>query len=341
MFITRNLSFKQFRSWHTWNFLGLLAFNGIVAVAYAHKYLAVGIPWLPVSVIGTAVAFYLTFKNNQAYDRMWEARKLWGGIVNSSRTWGMMVMSYVRAVDEADGERVAAIRRTLIHRQIAWLYQHRKQLLEPMTWEQVGATDRVGALARSYDRLTGLGAFPTGVHVPEPATLLDPQEAQRMQGCANPAAQLINAQALQLAELREAGNLIDLRHVEMGNVLKSFYDLQGGNERIKKFPFPRDYSSMSQAIIYLFVVLVPFSLIPEMLTVGHWAFWLSIPISTLIGLVFIIMEVVGDYNENPFMGTPNGMPMLSMCRSIEIDLRQMLGEQELPKPIAPVNGVLM
>lgn len=162
-----------------------------------------------------------------------------------------------------------------------------------------------------------------------------------MQGCANPAAQLINAQALQLAELREAGNLIDLRHVEMGNVLKSFYDLQGGNERIKKFPFPRDYSSMSQAIIYLFVVLVPFSLIPEMLTVGHWAFWLSIPISTLIGLVFIIMELVGDYNENPYMGTPNGMPMLSMCRSIEIDLRQMLGEQELPKPIAPVNGVLM
>lgn len=341
MFVTRRLSFRQFRSWHTWNLLGLLGFNGIVAVAYAHEYLASGIPWLPVSVIGTAVAFYLTFKNNQAYDRMWEARKLWGGIVNSSRTWGMMVMSYVRAVDEADGERVAAIRRTLIHRQIAWLYQHRKQLLEPMTWEQVGARDKFGERARSYEQHTGLGALPPGTHVPEMATLLDPQEAQGMQGHANAATQLIHAQALHLAELRAAGHLSELLHVEMGNVLKSFYDLQGGNERIKKFPFPRDYSSMSKAIIYLFVLLVPFSLIPEMIAAGHWAFWLSIPISTLIGLVFIIMEVVGDYNENPFMGTPNGMPMLSMCRSIEIDLRQMLGEQELPKPIAPVNGVLM
>lgn len=240
-----------------------------------------------------------------------------------------------------DHERVAAIRRTLIHRQIAWLYQHRKQLLEPMTWEQVGATSRFGARARSYDRLTGLGALAPDTHVPEPASFLDPQEAQRIAACANPATQLINAQALQLAELREAGNLIDLRHVEMGNVLKAFYDLQGGNERIKKFPFPRDYSSMSNVIIYLFVLLVHFSLIPEMIAAGHWAFWLSIPITTLIGLVFIIMEEVGDYNENPFMGTPNCLPLLAMCRSIEIDLRQMLREKDLPKPIAAANGVLM
>tara|TARA_B100000795_G_scaffold35292_1_gene23312 strand:+ start:26607 stop:26840 length:234 start_codon:yes stop_codon:yes gene_type:complete len=49
------------------------------------------IPWLPISVVGTAVAFYVGFKNNQAYDRMWEAHKIWGGIVNESRTWGMLI----------------------------------------------------------------------------------------------------------------------------------------------------------------------------------------------------------------------------------------------------------
>src|SRR5215217_2011832 len=53
------------------------------------------IPWLPLSVVGTAVAFYVGFKNNQAYDRLWEGRKIWGSIINSSRSWGSMVKAYV------------------------------------------------------------------------------------------------------------------------------------------------------------------------------------------------------------------------------------------------------
>lgn len=117
--------------------------------------------------------------------------------------------------------------------------------------------------------------------------------------------------------------------------------MQDDNERIKGFPFPHDHSSMSKLIVYPFIVLVPFSLVPEMMRLGHWAFWLSIPTATIIGLVFIIMEEVGDYNENPFMGIPNCMPLLALCRTIEIDLREMPGEQDVPKPIPPVNGVLM
>jgi putative membrane protein len=53
------------------------------------------------------------------------------------------------------------------------------------------------------------------------------------------------------------------------------------------------------------------------------------------------MEIIGDYTENPFEGMANDVPMLSLCRTIEIDLRQMLGEKSLPKPVEIVNGVLM
>jgi putative membrane protein len=68
---------------------------GAIAALYHFKIIEINIPWLPVSVLDTAVAFYVGFKNNQAYDRMWEARKIWGAIINDSRTWGMMIDSYI------------------------------------------------------------------------------------------------------------------------------------------------------------------------------------------------------------------------------------------------------
>lgn len=117
--------------------------------------------------------------------------------------------------------------------------------------------------------------------------------------------------------------------------------MRGGNERIMKFPFPHDHSGMSKRMVYLFIVLVPFSLVPEMMRSGHWAFRVSIPIAIIIGLVFIIMEEIGGYNEDPFMGTPNRIPLPALCRTVEVDLREMPGEQDVPKPIPPMNGVLM
>jgi putative membrane protein len=74
---------------------------------------------------------------------------------------------------------------------------------------------------------------------------------------------------------------------------------------------------------------------------GEWAFWLSILLTALIGWVYVMMEVIGDYSENPFQGMANDIPMLSLCRVIEIDLREMLGETELPPAVEAKNGVLM
>ena len=119
----------------------------------------------------------------------------------------------------------------------------------------------------------------------------------------------------------------------MVNVLKSFYNLQGKNERIKKFPLPRMYANISRYFIGIFIMLLPFSMIPELQKVGNWGFWISIPVTALIGWIYVMMELVGDYTENPFGGMVNDIPMLSLCRTIEIDLREMLGETDLPENI--------
>jgi putative membrane protein len=152
MFIKRSLSPRHLSAWLARNVLWLALLNGFIAILYAHDIISISIPWLPTSVIGTAVAFFVGFKNNQAYDRLWEARKIWGGIVNDSRTWGMMVTSFIRPVNQEGTESIADVKKQLIYRHIAWLYSHRRMLLEPMAWEQVGAGNVAGKRAKWFDQ---------------------------------------------------------------------------------------------------------------------------------------------------------------------------------------------
>lgn len=322
----------------------LLGLMGIFAYLYDNGTIGFAIPWLPISVIGTAVAFYVGFKNNQAYDRMWEARKIWGGIVNDSRTWGMMVDGYVTdqfAEDRQGAEGLARIKQRLVRRHIAWLYAHRSQLLVPTSWEHISQGGLMGKTAKIYQDRFGVGLVDDQVTRTELKDFLPIDEHDRLVGNVNTATQIINEQSRDLRQLRQQGLIDDFRHTQMMDVLRSFYELQGKNERIKKFPLPRQYANMSRYFVGIFIALLPFSMIPELLSAGDWGFWVSIPITALIGWVFLTMELVGDYSENPFQGMANDIPMMSLCRTIEIDLLEMLGETELPPAIEAKNGVLM
>ena len=319
---------------------------GASAIAYLYRagIIAFTIPWLPVSVIGTAVAFYVGFKNNQSYDRMWEARKVWGGIVNDSRAWGMMVDGYVdgpRGSDDARAAETHATKQRLVYRHIAWLYTHREQLLAPMEWEHASQGGLTAKFIRSNERRRGIGLVADEWHPDEVAQLLDPSEYARLTAQANTATQLINEQSRDLQVLRDEGRLNDFRHVEMVNVLRTFYTYQGQNERIKKFPLPRQYANISSYFVTIFLLLLPFSMIPALLNEGELGLWLCVPITALVGWVYVMMEVIGDYSENPFQRLAYDIPMLSLCRAIEIDLREMLGETDLPPGITSKNGVLM
>ena len=344
MIVTKSIKISSLISWTAHHIVWLVLLMGSIASLYHFGILSFKIPWLPVSVIGTAVAFYAGFKNNQAYDRMWEARKIWGGIVNDSRSWGMMIDSFVSNLSterERDDKELHNIKQRFIYRHIAWLYAHRSQLLVATPWEHASQSGHVAKTAKKYQEKFGVGLIDDDITRSELKLFLPADEHDRLLAYQNTATQIINEQSRDLAKLREEGLIEDFRHMELANLLKSFYTLQGKNERIKKFPLPRQYANMSRYFVGIFIMLMPFSMIPELINSGTYGLWLSVPITALIGWVYVMMEIVGDYTENPFQGMANDIPMMSLCRIIEIDLRQMLNETDLPPSIESKNGVLM
>lgn len=157
----------------------------------------------------------------------------------------------------------------------------------------------------------------------------------------NTATQIIDQQSQDLKNLRKLNLIDDFRHMELQELLNDFYTHQGKCERIKKFPLPRQYGSMSFVFVGIFIFLLPLGMVSEFHDINaHWGPWLSIPFTILIGWVYVMMELIGDYSENPFEGLGNDIPMLSLSRVIEINLKQMLGE-EAPPPVPAVDGVLM
>jgi len=344
MIVTKGISLKKMLQSSGIHIISLFIFTGTIALLYSFNIIKFSIPWLPVSVIGTAVAFYVGFKNNQSYDRMWEARKIWGGIVNDSRTWGMYVDGFISNLfseTKVSEQEIKNIKQRLVYRHIAWLYAHRSQLLVPTSWEHISQGGMVARQAKMYQKKFGIGLVDDEITRTELKNFLPQKEHDRLIANVNTATQIINEQSQDIQQLREKDLIDDFRHMEMANLLKSFYTLQGKNERIKKFPLPRQYANLSRYFVWFFILLLPFSMIPELMANNTFAFWLSVPLTVLIGWIYILMELVGDYSENPFQGMANDIPMLSLCRVIEIDLREMLGETDLPPSIKSKNGILM
>ena len=296
------------------------------------------IPWLPMSLIGVAVAFYVGFKNDASYERMWEARKIWGAIVNDSRSFASATSNLIEDHPSENGKGVIT---ALIHRHIAWLYTLRFQLLKPAPWEHSQARFLVGMAARRRHKTFGIGLYDVEALDKTLARLIEKNESEDLHKFSNMATHLLDKQAKTLKELNNADRLNNFRHMNMQSLLYGFYDHQGMCERIKNYPFPRQYASMSFIFIGIFILLLPFSLIPEFSHIGIHSVWLSVPFSVLAAWVFLMMELVGDYSENPFEGLGNDIPMLAICRTIEIDLREMLGEEDIPESIKPKSNVLM
>ena len=127
----------------------------------------------------------------------------------------------------------------------------------------------------------------------------------------------------------------------MENQLVALYDLQGRCERIKNFPYPRQFASINLYFIRLFTFVVPLGLLQEFHQLGEHMIWLNIPFSVIVNWVFNTMEKIGEATENPFEGGANDVPISTLCRTIEIDLREMLDETDIPAPLAAVNSIQM
>jgi putative membrane protein len=130
------------------------------------------------------------------------------------------------------------------------------------------------------------------------------------------------------------------------NALDDLARLQGALKRIKNYPYARNYYSIAVILVKIFVAMVPFGLFPYALElgksagIGHWTVWLNVPFSAIVGRAFVSLEKVGENSSNPFEGGANDVPISSIARRIEIEMRLMLGEQTDLKPIEAKHDIL-
>lgn len=332
MYTNRNYGFWQTFYWSRKPFYyGIVysAFAGCIVQVAKHWDIYISLPWQPLTVLGISVAFYLGFKNNSSYDRLWEARKIWGGIVNSSRSFGSAVGSFIA------GEKEDQIKKELIYRHVAWLTALRFQLRTSRPWEHVDEhISSMYPVTLSEEYFEKLDV--------ELIQYISTEELEQYVKKANRATQIMNTQARRLQELRNQGYFDDFRHMQFFDIIKSFYDEQGRSERIKNFPFPRQYASVALWTTLIFATVLPWGVMNVFDDAHPFIFWVSVPLSAMLIWVFFLMEKIGDYSENPFEGTYNDIPITSISRGIEIDLREMINDTNIPGPIATSkDGFLM
>ncbi|MBT8312271.1 MAG: hypothetical protein HKP23_05485, partial [Flavobacteriaceae bacterium] len=151
-----------------------------------------------------------------------------------------------------------------------------------------------------------------------------------------------------LKKLLEAEKITEFDKQVFHNNLEELYNLQGKCERIKNTPFPRQYAYFSTLFTWLFILLLPFGLLDVFEegisliegSVRSWYLFMMIPFSVLISWIFVTMEKVGSNSEDPFEGRINDVPMTALCRTIEIDLRDMLDEDNLPEKVEAQDHIL-
>ncbi|MDF0488625.1 bestrophin family ion channel [Sphingomonas sp. H39-1-10] len=132
---------------------------------------------------------------------------------------------------------------------------------------------------------------------------------------------------------RRQGLIDTIQQSAMESVLVDIANAQGGMERLKNTPLPNQYRFFPMVFTHLVCILLPIGLVE---TLGF-----ATPLgSSIVGLMFLAILAIGDDLVDPFANTLHDVPLSAMCRTIEIDLLQAIGDQA-PAPLAPdKDGVL-
>lgn len=330
-----------------------LLFSGIFVVLYhVFNWRWLHLPWTPISLVGIAVAFIVGFQNNIAYGRMWEARKIWGGITNSSRVWAIMtgdMLTNEHATVLLSSEELAQHKQVLVYRHIAWITALRYEMRSLREWEQFNehVTNR---------EWSNKVCIPENRYTLEEELqkLLSEKDLEYTLSKPNKCTALIYLQSKHLRVLKEQGIIWEFSFLEFKGLLRDLLTLQGKSERIKNFPYPRQYATLNNMFVRLFIFLLPFGLVPEFASIGESMaqdlpvigelfVWLAVPFVTTVSWVFHTMERIGIVGENPFEGSANDVPISTISRNIEIELRHLLNEDvsNIPEPIPSLEGVQM
>jgi ion channel-forming bestrophin family protein len=336
MHVGKRYSSLEVLYWTRRNIYKLIIVGVIPVVLYqvfGLKWIA--LPWTVVGLLGTATAFIVGFRNSQTYNRTWEARQIWGGITNLSRAWGVMSRDFF---DDKEATKL------LIYRHFAWLTALRYAMREPRGWETAMVNYNVEFQQKNFvvpERESKLEH--------ELAKYLSDSETDYILSTKNRAAQILSLQSKTIKKLHDSNKIDNNRFVELQRRIKDFYDMQGRSERIKNFPYPRQFATVNKTLVLLFNMLLPFCMLNEFdelnanvdgVMQGNMV-WVVIPFSVLISWVFTTLDQVGETTENPYEGGSNDVPISQISRTIEIDLREMLGETDLPPAIQPQHSIVL
>jgi ion channel-forming bestrophin family protein len=128
-------------------------------------------------------------------------------------------------------------------------------------------------------------------------------------------------------------------YIQMDDTITRLTDLQGRCERIKSTPLPRPYDYYTMAFLNLFLFFFPFAFIQDLENLGET--YLIFPITMLVGWMFYQIYVLGKVLSSPFENYNTDVAMSAICTIIEIDLKEVINEKNVPEPLQPVKGVLM
>jgi ion channel-forming bestrophin family protein len=301
MIVRKHLPFR--RIWpNVWKrILGLFIFDLAVAVLYSvFGMKALALSSLPLAMIGGALSVFLAFRNNSAYDRWWEARTLWGALVNTARTLSRQVLTLADPPADAGSGGSEDDRKALVELQIAYVHALRCHLRRQNPF-------------------------------PEFENTLPEDVVRHLRTQRNVPVGMLLEMGKRLRNLFDQGRLDSYRFTTIDGTLTDLCNVQGACERIKNTPLPRQYEYFPRLLVGLYSVLLPFGLVDGL--------GLLTPIaSTVVSFIFVSLETVGKDIENPFENTVHDTPMSSLTRAIEVNLRQNMGQQSLPPDVKPVEG---
>ena len=267
------------------------------------------IDFLPASFIGFVIAIYLGFANTSAYDRWWEARKLWGSLVNETRTLARQVVILINDNEVTDSALkqenvIQAIHEDIVKSIIAFVYLFKNNLRHTndnkREMDAYLSFDEINYLINQYNK-------PNAVLV-----LLEKK----------------------LTAAYKKGYINNYFYMELSNQLVQLTSIMGACERINTTPVPYPYKVLVNRLVVLFCYALPFSLVK---TTGLFS-----PLVTLLmGYALFGLAALIDELELPFGYESNDLPLDAITRVIEVNLLQMIGETDLPSFKTPDrDGIL-
>ncbi|WP_439557731.1 bestrophin family protein [Dyadobacter sp.] len=296
MLLKKNIPIRYIFGKIKYEILFVTIYGVAIEIVYQNFHITnISIPMTVPTVLGTIISLLLAFRSNQAYDRWWEARIIWGAIVNDSRTLARQI---IHLMEEPYGtESIDGFKHRMIKRQIAWCYALGKGLRkdDPMPLIRKFVTDEEYEFVKDYD---------------------------------NKHVGLLQLHARDLKNALKQGWVNPYQQIEIDGTLTKLCDSMGKCERIKNTVFPSTYSLYIHLALHFFILLLPFGLV-------QLFGFLMVPVLIVITACFFLIEKMAIHLQDPFENKPTDTPVLTISRNIERDLRQMMRDDQVPSAYEP------